>query len=269
MLLIGVETSYEEAVGSSSVAPPAEASAVTAKPPSPVSSAAQAKASVAKPPNKAKGSVVSEAATAGMAARSCCFSCKTACRPRRTCWAPGSQGRKAHSSYSAPCSSYFSCQEPGLRVALSSLRHLPRALWSALPLCTEAGGTSQGLERTFRKTCVSKLPLPRVLRGVGRRRLRRASRSLSETAPRTAATTALGSSRPWTRSMTRASSCSWQALPSVLTALSTSCSEMRSAERARSSESMDDDDEGGGPVQGAPEGTLYPFRYRARRTYRT
>ena len=42
---------------SSSVAPPAEASTVTAKPPSPVSSAAQPKASVAKPPNKPKGSV--------------------------------------------------------------------------------------------------------------------------------------------------------------------------------------------------------------------
>ena len=60
LLLTGVETSYEpvaEAAGSSSVAPPAEASTVTAKPPSPVSSAAQAKASVAKPPKKAKGSV--------------------------------------------------------------------------------------------------------------------------------------------------------------------------------------------------------------------
>ena len=51
--LTEVETSYEpvaEAAGSSSAAPPAEASTVTAKPPFPVSSAAQAKASVAKPP---------------------------------------------------------------------------------------------------------------------------------------------------------------------------------------------------------------------------
>ena len=53
------------------------------------------------------------------------------------------------------------------------------------------------------------------------------------TAPRTAATTALGSLRPWTRPTTRASSCSWQALPSVLTAFSSSCSETRSVGQAR------------------------------------
>ena len=72
-----------------------------------------------------------------------------------------------------------------------------------------------------------------VLRGAGRRRLSRASRSLLEAAPRTAATTALGSLRPWARSTTRALSCSWQALPSVLTALASSCSETRSVGQAR------------------------------------
>ena len=39
--------------------------------------------------------------------------------------------------------------------------------WSALPLSSGAGGTSQGLERTSRRTCVSKPPLPRCSAGPG------------------------------------------------------------------------------------------------------
>ena len=131
--------------------------------------------------------------------------------------------------------------------------------WSALPLfCGGAGGTSQGPERTFRRTCVSKPPLPRVLRGAGRR-----SRSLLEAAPRTAATTALGSLRPWTRSTTRASSCSWQALPSVLTAFLSSCSETRHVGQARTRRRRPSQwttmTRAAGPAQGAPGETLYPF----------
>ena len=72
LLLTELETEpVAEAAGSSSVAYPAKASTVTAKPPFPVSSAVQAKASVAKPPKKAKGSVgaaLSRATPAGTAA---------------------------------------------------------------------------------------------------------------------------------------------------------------------------------------------------------
>ena len=89
LLLTGVETSYE---------PVAEASTVTAKPPSPVSSAAQAKASVAKPPKKAPAAA---------------FLVPTpkAAPPTANLldvWVLRQEG----SSYSGPCSSYFSCQEP-------------------------------------------------------------------------------------------------------------------------------------------------------------
>ena len=174
-MLVKIETSYEpvaEAAGSSSVAPPAEASTVTAKPPSPVSSAAQVKASVAK----------------GFE----CWRCASGATPAGT---------------AAP-------------VAASP---------AGPPVPTPRAGqpVAPPVERTTP-----------VFRGrryeSGSRKLSRASRPRFEAAPRTAATTALGSLRPWTRSTTRASSCSWQALPSVLTALSSSCSEeTRSVGQAR------------------------------------
>ena len=118
-------------------------------------------------------------------------------------------------------------RSPGLTLLRRRRASRSPLRWSALPLSSGAGGTSQGPERTFRRTCMSKPPLPRVL-GAGRRRLSRASRSLLE-----AATTALGLLRPWTRSTTRALSCSCQRYRASYTAYSSSCSETRSVGQAR------------------------------------
>ena len=113
---------------------------------------------------------------------------------------------------------------------------------------TEAGGTRQGPERTSRRTCVSKPPLPQVLHEDGRRRLSRASRSLLEPLQRpprlqSSARYVLGPDpRPY-----------W-----FVELLLRDAKRRAGQDVSSSSESMDDDDEGGGPAQGVRE-TLYPF----------
>ncbi|CAE7429308.1 unnamed protein product, partial [Symbiodinium pilosum] len=123
LLLTGVETRYEpvaEAAGSSSAAFLAEASAVTAKPPSPVSSAAQAKASVAKPPKKAKGSV--GAALSGASAAERLLPPVPAPKAAGTVVPPTATLPDFWREAPTSCSSYFACQEPRVAGSAESAR---------------------------------------------------------------------------------------------------------------------------------------------------
>ena len=167
--------------------------------------------------------------------------------PRQTCWTSGSQGVSCAGSLQRSLLGRRS------RVALSSLRHLPRAL-AHRPSCrltaqpgspggrlsrpkgrphSRSGGAHYPCLQRQVRVRVRKGPpaglacLLRLLAGPGKGGLSRASRSLVE------ATTALGSLRPWTRSTTRASSWFLAGATERPTALSSSCSETRSVGQAR------------------------------------